>query len=215
MNEDVTRDTPAEGVVCWQPRRGHRWGVEAYAFAAFVLEGASQGARMADLGAGSGILGLLLARAGMAVEAFERDARWMPLLRRSVAESALGVTVHEADVRTLAGPRRFDVALANPPWFRADQPVSPDRWRAHARTMLHGDTRAFAEAGFRIAPRVCVLTRDERLADLHGWSIVRWRTMPGALAMVELAEDGAPCDGPSACDVQAAYARFGRAAGAA
>jgi tRNA1(Val) A37 N6-methylase TrmN6 len=189
--------------------------VEAYAFAAFVLEGTAAGARVADLGAGSGILALLLARAGLRPEAFERDPRWMPLLRRSVADSGLDVAVHEADVRALTGPRRFDLAMANPPWFEADQPVSPDGWRANARSMLHGGTAAFAEAGFRLAPRVCILTREERLTDLGAWGILRWRTVPGGLAMVELSEHASVRAGPLPCDVPAAYARFGRGPGAA
>ena len=60
-----TREAPAEGLVCWQPKVGYRYGVEAYALASFAVgPGVGEGMTALDLGAGSGIVAL--ANAGMA-----------------------------------------------------------------------------------------------------------------------------------------------------
>ena len=156
---DLTRDTPAPGVVVWQPRRGYRYGVEVYALAHFAL--ASPAASAVDLGAGSGVVGLLLASTGVRVRAVERDLRWIDLARRSAEESGLAIEVEAGDVREVGGAR-VDLVVTNPPWFPADQTISPDDWKAGARAMLHGTVADFVAGGLRLAPRVCLVTRAER-----------------------------------------------------
>lgn len=207
---DLTRETPAPGVVVWQPKRGYRYGVEVYALAAFALRGGD--ARTAvDLGCGSGVVALLLASRGVTVRAVDRDPRWVALARRSAAESGLPVTVEQADVRTLAGPP-VDLAVTNPPWFPPDEPVPPDPWKAGARAMLHGDVRAFVEAGLRLAPRVCVVTRVERERDLAGLWIARRATLGAKVLLVEVRPgEGETAEEP--VDVEGAYRLFRGAAG--
>jgi tRNA1(Val) A37 N6-methylase TrmN6 len=159
----ITRETPAPGVVLWQPRRGYRYGVEVYALASFALDREAAAARevrrVVELGAGSGVVALLLAALGLEVWAVERDRRWRPLLERSLAESQVPGRVHLvwADARDDLGSAvpAPDLVLANPPWFDpAAGPASPDPWKADARTAHHGDLDAFVAAGLRLAPRV-------------------------------------------------------------
>jgi release factor glutamine methyltransferase len=203
-------------VRCWQPRRGYRWGVEVYALAAFALAGESSPASAADLGTGSGILALLLAHAGLRVEAWERAPEWHAAAERSIAESGLDVRLHRQDIRDAHGPRRFDVVVANPPWFPTDQPRSPDPWRAACRSMLHGDTRAFVDAGLRLAPRVCLVTRPARREDLAGYRVARHALLGTQVLLVEIVGSTRPTDAhapwppPETVDLVAAYARFGR-----
>lgn len=156
-----TRETPAPGVVVWQPARGYRYGIEVYALATLALLGPH--ATALDLGAGSGIVGLLLASRGSRVTAVEREAEWAEAMRRSVGESAVGIEIVEEDVREFRGPR-FEVVVANPPWFDPSAgPVARDRLRAAARTAFHGGLAAFVAAGLRHADRVCAVTRGEDL----------------------------------------------------
>ena len=211
-----TCESPAPGVRCGPPRRGYRWGVEVYALAAFALGGGPTPRSAADLGAGSGIVGLLLAYAGLRVEAWERAAAWHPALARSIAESGAPIRVHADDVRSVEGPRRFDVVVTNPPWFPADQPRSPDPWRAECRSMIHGDTRAFVDAGLRLAPRVCLVTRPARRPDLVGYQVVRQSQLGDQVLLVEVGEGAASpaWPAPEALDLVTAYARFGQVSAA-
>lgn len=200
----LTRETPAPGLVVWQPRRGYRYGVEVYALAAFALGGGP--ARTAlDLGAGSGVVGLLLASRGLAVRAVERQPAWVALARRSAAESGVDLRVEEGDVRTWAGPPA-DLVVTNPPWFPANEPVSPDPWKAASRSMLNGGVADFVAAGLRHAPRVCVVTRRERERDVPGWIARRARLGEEVVLLEVRPGEGATVDEP--LDLPAAYALF-------
>lgn len=161
-----TRERPAPGVVVWQPERGYRYGVEVYALATLALQGPH--ATVLDLGAGSGVVGLLLAARGARVVAVERETEWVAAMRRSAAESTVGIDIVEGDVREFRG-ERVDVVVANPPWFDpAAGPVAPDRLRAAARTAFNGGLAEFLAAGLRHADRVCAVARGESLpADCH------------------------------------------------
>jgi hypothetical protein len=86
--------------------------------------------------------------------------------------------------------------------------------------MLHGGVADFARAGLRVAPRVCIVTRPERLPDLMGLPgarVTRRERLGGSVALVELARaEGSPearALDPDArvaeIDTRAAYARFG------
>jgi tRNA1(Val) A37 N6-methylase TrmN6 len=203
----LTRETPAPGLVVWQPRRGYRFGVEVYALAAFALGGGTP-ATAIDLGCGSGVVGLLLAWRGVRVTGVDREPRWTALARRSAAESGLSAVFVDADVRAWAGPRA-DLVVSNPPWFPPDEPRSPDPWKAASRSMIHGDVRAFAEAGLRLAPRVCLVTRRERERDLAGLPLARRARLGDEVVLLELREGAATLvDEP--LDLPAAYAAFGR-----
>lgn len=202
----LTRETPAPGLVVWQPKRGYRFGVEVYALAAFALAGGP--ARTAlDFGCGSGVVGLLLAWRGLSVRAVEREPRWVAVARRNAAESGLAVQVEEADVRTWTGPPA-DVVVTNPPWFPAGEPVSPDPWRAVSRSMLHGNVGDFVAAGLRHAPRVCLVTRVERERDVRGW-VARRARLGSDVVFLEIR----PGEGDTieeTLDLPAIYADFGR-----
>ena len=162
----------------YQPLKAYRFGVEVYLLSAFALRGGKP-KTVVDLGAGSGVLGLLLARWGAEVTLVEREARWSPLQRRSIVESGLSERVQmvEADLRGLAPLPRAELVICNPPWFPAEQPRSEDPWRANARSMLHGDVVDFARVGLSIASRLCMVTRPEREGELRHFcreSGARW-----------------------------------------
>ncbi len=197
-----TRETPAPGLVCYQPRRGYRYGVEAYALAAFALDPLP--VRALDLGTGSGIVALLMASRGVAVTGIERDERWAEGWERSVAESGLTLRLLRGDVRNLPLPS-VDVAVANPPWFDpAAGPRSPDDHKANARTALAGGPAEFVAAGLRCAPRVCVVVPASVGLPNVPDAGLRRRARVGGLLLGEYVV------GPSICEEVAVdpYARF-------
>lgn len=204
---ELSREAPARGLVVWQPRRGYRFGVEVYLLADFALRGG--GGRVVDLGCGSGVVGLLMAAAGCSITLVDREPRWLEVARRNLQESSVDGAVLDSDVRSLAGD--WDLAVSNPPWFEPDEPIPPDPWKAVSRAMLHGRVRDFVAAGLRVAPRVCLVTRPEREAELAhpGAHVARVARHGGKLLFAELRRgEGARVDEP--IDVQAAYARWSR-----
>ena len=160
-----TKESPAPGVVAYQPSRGYRYGVEVYALATFamrsdLLKPGDPPATALDLGAGSGVLGLLLAYRGLRVTGVELDAAWVERARQGATESRLPVEVIHGDVRHWSGPR-VDLVVTNPPWFDpARGPCSPDPMKAAARTCFHGDVADFVRVGLAHSDRVCVVTRQ-------------------------------------------------------
>jgi 16S rRNA (guanine966-N2)-methyltransferase len=85
-----------------------------------------EGARVLDLYAGSGALGLeALSRGAGEAVLVERDARAVAALRANVAELGLPATVVEADVQAfLEGPAEvFDLVLLDPPYETDVDPV--------------------------------------------------------------------------------------------
>lgn len=162
--DPLTRDTPAPGVVVFQPRRGYRYAMEPFLLAGWALE-AGRPRHAWDLGTGCGILALLLARQGIPVSACDVRPEWTCLARRSARESGLSIDVHTADMRELPAGEA-DLALLNPPYHPAGRgPVSPDPSRAHARTELAGDLAALVAAGGRVARRLCVVLPRARLEE--------------------------------------------------
>ncbi len=204
--------SPAPGLSVLQPTRGYRFGVEVYALAHFALGLPAR--RAIDLGAGSGIVGLLLAHAGLDVEAVERDRAWTALARVNARLSRRELPVHHLAVRrgTVPSLKRADVVVTNPPWFfPAEGPVSPDRHKATARTMSIATVADFVDTGLQLAPRVCVVTRVERepMLSRPGTHVARRARLGSKLILAEVrAGEGTRAD--EVLDLDAAYRRFSR-----
>ena len=89
-------------------------------FNALETAGELDGARVLDLYAGSGALGLEALSRGAADALFvESDRRALDVLRGNVAALGLGGTVRAGQVETVVAapaPARFDLVLADPPY---------------------------------------------------------------------------------------------------
>lgn len=106
-----------------QPKQGYRAGVDAVLLAASV--DANAAFRVADLGAGVGVVGLCVARRVSAAQVtlLEREADLVQLARQNVERNALSDRVAVARIDIAAGDlgdeiadESFDVLLANPPF---------------------------------------------------------------------------------------------------
>lgn len=157
-----------------QAARGYRFSLDPVLLCAFAAVTADD--RVADLGTGSGIIPLLLARRCRArVVGVERLPEMAARARRNVVLNSL-----EAQVAIVAGdlrephpalaPQAFDVVLANPPFRRPGTGrIAPDDERAAARHELAGGIEDFAAAAARLlrdGGRFYTVFLAERLAEL-------------------------------------------------
>ncbi len=136
----LTEDTLYGGrLVCRQYKQGYRFSIDAVLAAHFCRPGRTD--RILDLGAGSGIIGLILAfrHPAVSVTGLEFQPDLARLARDNADRNNLGrrLTIIEGDLRDNSGllpAESFDLVVGNPPYRRPGQGrVSPDDQRARAR----------------------------------------------------------------------------------
>ncbi|MBN1336949.1 MAG: methyltransferase domain-containing protein [Deltaproteobacteria bacterium] len=160
----LTRETPAPGLVIWQPARGFRYALEPFLLCGWALEGGWP-RTAGDLGTGCGVAALLLARLGVRCSGWDVSEDWIRLARRSAEDSVLNVAFDVRDVRTLP-LADLDLALCNPPYLPAGRgPGSPDPWRDAARTERHGTLDELAAAAVRTGRRACLVVPRSRARE--------------------------------------------------
>ncbi len=139
-----------EGEICrgelrlTQPARGYRFNLDSLLLADFAWRWLPDGGRRAmDLGAGCGVVGLLLARRDpdLAVILVELQPALAELARRNAEQNGLGqkVEVLEADLASLdpAGQARPQLVVSNPPFYpQGSGRLNPDPQVATARHEL-------------------------------------------------------------------------------
>jgi tRNA1Val (adenine37-N6)-methyltransferase len=162
---DLSREEPAPGLTVWQPQRGFRYGLDPILLAGWALEG-GRPKRFLDVGTGSGIVALLLARLGIPGIGIDVRADWIELARRSAEDSGLAnVSFVHGDVRT-ASIDGVDLVLANPPYRPEGQgTMSPDPRKAGATHELFGTLAELVAAMCRIGDRVALVLPLQREAE--------------------------------------------------
>ncbi|HOW52215.1 MAG TPA: methyltransferase [bacterium] len=138
-----------------QGLRGYRFSVDALLLAWFVFRhmGKQKSFFSLELGAGSGVVSLLLKRHGLIgkIDCVERDAGLCSLLKENVEQNALSEQIFPlcGDLRFLRfSPEQYDIVFFNPPYH---PPVagrtSPDKEKATARHELFGSLDDFLQKG--------------------------------------------------------------------
>lgn len=162
---DLTCGEPAPGLKVWQPRRGFRYGLDPILLAGWALEG-GRPKHFLDVGTGSGIVALLLARLGIPGVGIDVRSEWIDLARRSAAESGLAnVSFVHGDVRS-AALERVDLVLANPPYRQEGEgSMSPVPGKAAATHELAGTLGELVEAMCKLGDRVALVLPVHREAE--------------------------------------------------
>lgn len=164
MVDDWTREEPLPGLVIWQPRRGFRYGAEAFWLAGFALEGGVP-RRALDLGTGSGIVAGLLSAHGVACEGVDVRPEWEAGWERSRRDSTGFPRLLCEDIFDVQGS--WDLVVSNPPYFPAGTgPASPDGWKAAARSEGGRRLADFVQVATRSAARACFVVPIEREAEV-------------------------------------------------
>ena len=158
--EELSEETLFGGTLhCLQPRQGYRFSVDAVLLAHFLTP--EPGARILDLGAGCGVVSLILSHRypTISLVALEVQPRLADVVRRNVAINSLEsrVTVIEGDCRRIAdllSQGSCDWVAANPPYFPTGSGRHhPETERAKARHEILGGIGEMAEAAaFALKP---------------------------------------------------------------
>jgi len=175
MNREPSADSLRKhDLIIRQPVQGYRFSLDALLLADFARLPAR--AAVADLGAGCGVLPLVLARThgDAAFVAWESNPDMAALAVRNVAANGLGarieiVTDDILNIRSRFPVSSFDVVVSNPP-FRSPHcgKTSPHAGRDAAR---HESTAGLADflaaAKYLVKPsgRICFIYPPSRLAE--------------------------------------------------
>ena len=196
-----------------QKRDGYRFSLDPILLCGFASFAGVEAA--VDLGTGSGVIPLLLARRSAAIRivGVELQAGLADRARRSVALNGLAerVEIVEGDLRQVAGQLgagSFDLVLSNPPFRQGGSgKIAPEAERAAARHELAGGLADFLKAAallLRPGGRCCLIYLADRLTDLllelrraglepKRLRMVQSRAGEGArLALVEARRGGRP-----------------------
>jgi tRNA1(Val) A37 N6-methylase TrmN6 len=177
MLEAATLDRLLDGRVrLRQPERGHRAGTDAVLLAACVA--AKPGEAVADLGAGTGAVGIMVGlRTGADLLLVERDSDLAELCRGNLSLNGLAGQVIEADLLAPQADRRArgltpesaDWVVTNPPFLdAANARPSPNPGRSTAHHMPAGGLGRWLEAAADILKpkgRLALIHRADALAE--------------------------------------------------
>ncbi len=164
-------------VIVSQPQTGYRAGLDAVLLAATVV--AMPGARVLDLGAGAGTIGLCVAARLPAVEVvlLERESSLVQLAQRNIEQNGFSprVRVVQADLEGPAATlglatEAFDHVLANPPYqIEGDGRASPDVVKARSHAMPAGGLDRWVRVMARLVKpdgTAAVVHRADALGDI-------------------------------------------------
>lgn len=211
-SEELSEETLFGGRLrCLQPRQGYRFSVDAVLLAHFFAP--EPGARILDLGAGCGIVSLILShrRPTVSLTALEVQPRLAGIIRRNVALNGLEnrVAVVEGDCRNIAGllpQESYDWVVANPPYYpTASGRHDPQTERARARhEILGGIAEMVRTASFVLRPggraafvypvtrgeTLLAILRENGLAPKRLQRVHPYAGAEAGLVLVEAVKDG-------------------------
>jgi tRNA1Val (adenine37-N6)-methyltransferase len=172
--EETIDELRRHGLRIMQPRHGYRFSLDPLLLCDFAA--IREGEEGIDLGAGCGVIPLILARsaAGTRLAGVESLEAMAELAARNADLNGLSdrVVIRHADVLQVKGlfqPSSFDLVVANPPYRkRGSGRVSPKQGRDTAR---HESTAAIADflasAKYLVKPtgRICFIFHPSRLPE--------------------------------------------------
>ncbi len=173
---DETLDTLFQGEIkLYQDCNGYRFSLDALLLADFLT--CHNGEQIADLGAGNGVIALILAHRhpSLSITGVEIQLGMVGRAWRNVQMNGLQerVTISQADVRTIQKnftPESFAAVVCNPPYRRMTSGrVSPNAEKKIARHEMTAGLADFLRAGSYLVPikgRMALVYPTLRVVDL-------------------------------------------------
>lgn len=173
-SEETIDDLRKHGLRIIQPRHGYRFSLDPLLLCEFAA--IREGEEGIDLGAGCGVIPLILARsaAGTRFTGVECQETMVELANRNIDLNGLSdrVVIRHADVlhmKDLFQPSSFDLVVANPPYRkRGSGRISPKQGRDTARhesTADLADFLASAKYLVKLTGRICFIFHPSRLTE--------------------------------------------------
>lgn len=200
LSEDERLDEVNEALRLICKKDGLTFGTDAYLLAAYIRP--QPKARAAELGAGTGIISLLLASKNRLshIAAIEVQRDFAELTDRNIRLNSLEekIKVIDGDVRDihpsdLGG--ELDVVFSNPPYMRTDSGKRNESDRKYiARHEVMGNIGDFCETAARLLKhggRFYCVWRPDRLSELM-WSMRKNRIEPKSAVFVHADSESEP-----------------------
>ncbi len=159
----------------YQNRKGYRFSVDALLLYSFV--NVKNAGNIIDLGAGSGVIGLLLAKkyTGAKVLLLELQESLFRLAERNIRINNLQENVHAIlsdikDVRQVVAPQSYDVIVSNPPFRKPKSGrISAGEEKAIARHEMRLNLDDLADAAsylLKARGRFFMIFHPERILEV-------------------------------------------------
>ena len=171
--EDETLDSFYHGrVLLLQKKRGYRFSVDAPLLADFIRTRSDD--RLLELGAGNGIISILLSRKPFRrIVCLEVQPGLADLARRNVALNRLEdkILVLEQDLREFQPREKFDLVFSNPPYIRGrGGHLSRSQEKSIAKHEIKGDIFDIMQTAGRVLEkdgRACFIFPVKRRGDFE------------------------------------------------
>ena len=175
MNQNFDNALDNNKLQILQPEKGYRYSIDPFLLADFA--DCPAGAKVIDLGTGSGVIALLLSQNPMVekIVGLELQQNLAECARRNIDLNNRQniIEIKQGDVRCLPKnlvQETFDVVVTNPPYRRAcSGRLSKGIERSHARHELAGGLKDFLSAAkYLLKPtgRIFMIYLAERLPEL-------------------------------------------------
>ncbi len=174
-DEETVDDLLGGALKIFQKKKGYRFSLDALLLSHFVK--VKSGDRVLDMGAGAGVIALILAKRGVCgkVTGMDIQEEMVEMARRSVRLNDLEDRVEflQGDVKNINAAleaQSFDVAVFNPPYRKLKSGrINPDDRKATARHEIRGGLGDFLAAARHVlkeGARVFTIYPATRMVEL-------------------------------------------------
>ncbi len=131
-------------MLLYQPESGYCYNSDSIFLYDFINRFNPKG-RVLDVGAGCGIVGLLVARdnSGVLLDAVEKQAAFAEYATINARVNKIEYNLHECDFLDFVAEEKYDFIVSNPPFYPEGVQKSRDEMLYHARYNIHLPLDAF------------------------------------------------------------------------
>ncbi|WP_457745866.1 tRNA1(Val) (adenine(37)-N6)-methyltransferase [Sulfurimonas sp.] len=121
-------------MILYQPESGYCYNSDSIFLYDFINTFQPKG-RVLDVGAGCGVVGLLVARDNEKVEleAVEKQEIFMQYAKKNAQENNIAYTLYKTDFLEFEPEKKYDYIISNPPFYPSGAQKSQDEMLLHAR----------------------------------------------------------------------------------